>query len=346
MLASITYNAYAQQIKAKQEVIDCGQVVFRNPVTAEFQLINSGQEAFSISDIKTSCGCTKVSYNGNVIPSDSNIIIKATYDAKQMGHFEKQIYVYGNASKEPLELTIRGVVVREIETFNNIYPFTLGELQTDLNNIEFDDVNRGDRPIQEIHVKNNSGKSAKPVVMHLPNYLSAEVSPSSIAPGHSGIVKITLDSHKLRDFGLTQTSVYLGHSPGDKISSEKEISVSAVLLPSFENMTDAALAMTPKMKLSTNELNLGSFDGKKTKKGEIIIENNGKSTLDIRSLQIFTTGIKVSVNKTHIAPGEQAKLKITADEKQLRTARSKPRVLMITNDPENSKVIINISVKM
>jgi len=36
---------------------------------------------------------------------------------------------------------------------------------------------------------------------------------------------------------------------------------------------------------------------------------------------------------------------VTAYADGLRKARSKPRVLMITNDPENAKVVINVNVE-
>jgi len=60
---------------------------------------------------------------------------------------------------------------------------------------------------------------------------------------------------------------------------------------------------------------------------------------------MFTTGLQLSLNKTRLAPGESAKLKVTAVAKELRGARSKPRVLMITNDPDHSKVIIDINAE-
>ena len=85
------------------------------------------------------------------------------------------------------------------------------------------------------------------------------------------------------------------------------------------------------------------LNGNKAKQtANITIENIGRSELDISSLQMFTTGLKVKLNKTRLQPGEQATLKITAETKTLRAARSKPRVLMITNDPMKPKVVINI----
>src|SRR3712207_7611102 len=45
----------------------------------------------------------------------------------------------------------------------------------------------------------------------------------------SGVATIMLDSYRLRDLGLTQTSIFLGSFLGDKVSADKEISVSTVL---------------------------------------------------------------------------------------------------------------------
>ena len=104
--------------------------------------------------------------------------------------------------------------------------------------IEFDDVNRGEMPLKRIHVMNSSNKAVNPVVMHLPEYLRANVSPTTIPAGKQGVVELTLNSNNVHDYGLTQTSVYLGMQPGDKVSPGKEIEVSVVLLPSFKEMTD------------------------------------------------------------------------------------------------------------
>lgn len=345
LLALSAWSVSAQEMTTENPTIDCGQVAFKHPVTAEFQLQNSGAQPLVIRDVRTSCGCTTVDYPKAPIAAGQKFIVRATYDAKQMGRFDKQVGIYANGVAEPMMLSVRGQVVAELADFNGEYTHSMGDLLVDVNDIEFDNVNRGDRPVQKIHVRNVGSDVAQPVVMHLPDYLRAEVSPSRIAPGHSGTVTLMLNSQRIRDLGLTQTSVYLGSFLGDKVSPEKEISVSTVLLPGFEHMTEAQRAKAPKMRLSAGSLELGRWEGKAKKRGEIEITNEGRSTLNIRSLQMFTTGLEVSLNKTDIAPGEKAKLKVTAIAKGLRAARSKPRVLIITNDPENTKVVININVE-
>lgn len=335
-------SVYGQRVEVRSNVINVGQVMFYQPVTAEYELTNKSSGVLHVRDVKTSCGCTAVDYPIKGIQSGERFSVRATYDARQMGHFEKQVGIYTDVDDAPVMLTLKGVVVSEIKDFVGEYPYKLGDLMVDRDNIEFDDVNQGDRPLAKIHVKNETGASSEPVVMHLPSYLKAEVSPSKIASGHSGVVTIMLDTRQIRDYGLTQTSVYLGKFPGDKVAANKEIIVSAVVLPGFRDLTERELANAPQIQLSTTSLELGRFGAKKKLKGDIEIVNVGKSELEIAKLQMFTTGLQLSLNKTRLAPGESTKLKVTAVAKDLRGARSKPRILMITNDPDHSKVIIDI----
>lgn len=342
-MAALPLAAMAQQITISNTVIDCGQVVFKHPVNAEFQMTNSGSAPLSIDNVRSSCGCTSVTYPTQPVAAGESFKITATYDAKTMGHFQKMIGIYSNASKEPLTLTLKGVVVDKITSFQGEYPYTIGELKADANNIDFDDVNRGDMPIQKIHLKNESDDIIEPQLMHLPEYLRGEVKPQRIAPGHVGTATILLDSRKLHNLGLTQTSIYLGMYPGDKVSADKEISMNIILSPDFEQLTDSQRVNAPKLRLSKGSIDIGSFDGKDKKKDEIIISNEGHHTLKIRSLQLLTIGMEVSLNKQNIEPGESAKLKVTAIASMLKKVRTKPRILLITNDPSDSKVIIPLN---
>lgn len=342
LFAFVSLGVSAQKIEAINKIVDCGQTTYQSPATAEFEVKNKSNRAVRIVDVRTSCGCTDVDYPKGEIAPDAKFMVRVTYDAQTMGRYDKFVDVYVSDQQRPVMLRMRGNVVREIVDFEGKYDYDFAGIRTDCDNIEFDDVNRGERPQKKIHIRNTTDETIQPVVMHLPDYLTAEVSPSKIAPQHSGVVTVTLNSKRLKDMGLTQTSVFLGAFPGDRVSHEKELEVSAVLLPKFDNLTASQLANAPRMNLSTTELNLGAFNGKKKLKGEIIIRNDGKNMLKIKNLQMFTVGLQVSLNKQNLKPGETAKLKITAEQRQLKNARSKPRVLMITNDPNLPKVTIKI----
>ncbi len=344
VLAALSAELRAQDIVAANDVVDCGQVEYNVPVTAEFELINNGKKSLRISEVQTSCGCMVADYPQQAIQSGEKFLVRVTFDSRQMGHFDKFADVCTEGSDTSLMLRMKGVVVREVKDYSGDYPYQIGSLLADKNTLEFNDVNSGESPQLKIHIRNTGGETVEPVVMHLPDYLEADVSPSKIKSGRAGVVTITLDSKKLDNLGLTETKVFLGSKPGEKVDADKEINVSAVLLPTFLDMTDAELAMAPTIEVSEKELNLGAADGKKKLKGTIMIKNTGKSELRISNLQMFSSALSLSLNKSVLDPGEEAKLKVTANVERMKTSHSAPRVLMITNDPKNPKVEINVVV--
>lgn len=335
----------AQRITSNSQVIDCGQVLFRKPVTVHFELLNEGAGALNIKNVESSCGCTDVVYPKGAISENKPFVITATYDAKQLGHFEKYIDVYTSGASLPYILTLKGVVVDEVRDFKGDYPFMIGKLRADMRDIFFDDVHKGDMPSQEIHVLNPTSDNFTPVMLHLPDYLRADMSPSSIPPGKRGVIIITLDSRRIADYGLTQTSLYLGQSANDRVAPEKEMHVEAILIPQTVDLSDQRLAYMPKMRISSDVLDLGEFEGKKKKKGTLVIENLGRTDLEITSLQMFTDGLTVELTDNVIQPGSSAKLKVTADKKAMKGVKRQPRILMITNDPRNPKVVVDVNIK-
>jgi hypothetical protein len=237
-----------------------------------------------------------------------------------------------------------GVVLAEIQDFSGTYPVEMGDLQLDKAELEFDDINRGDIQVQEIHIYNNSTKVYSPNLMHLPPYLTAVVTPERLSPNRAGKIAVTLNSAKLHDYGLTQTAVYLAGNPGDKVSADHEIPVSAVLLPSFGELSSSARSQAPHIQLSKEVIDF-QFNGKAKMKDVIDITNTGQSDLEISSLQMFTGGLRISLGQKHLKPGESTKLKVTAERVELMKSRTRPRILMIVNDPQKPKVTITINSK-
>lgn len=337
-------SGYAQSLTTVNDIIDCGQVEFKRPVTFEFELTNTANRATKISRVETYCGCSVASYTRNEIAEKQKATVKVTYDASTMGHFCKLIDVYCLGEERPLTLQMKGVVVREVVDFVGDFPYKIGTLMLDQDNLEFDDVGNGDQPQQVIHIRNVGSEVAQPNIMHLPDYLTADVSPSKLSPGRTGTITITLDSRLLDDYGLTQTRVYLGSRLGEKVSSDKEITVSAILIPNVDDMTEQERAEAPKIELSKRKIDFDQPKKSNKLKDEVLITNMGKSDLQISNLQMFTTGVSLSLNKQTIPPGEVAKLKVEVDANELRSLHGISKILMITNDPRSPKVLINISL--
>lgn len=329
----------------KRDVANMGEIMYQVPAKVSFTVENTGDQPLLITEVTPSCGCMVVDWTRVEIAPGAEGTISAVYDAKMLGVFQKDMEVYTNASDEPVYLHMQGRVVTKLQDYSGSFPIDLGSVRLNINNIEFDDVNRGDRPQVELQVVNMGRKSYKPYLMHLPSYLSAQYFPETLSGGRIGRILLTLDSEKLHQMGLTQTSIYLARKIGDKVSEENEIAVSAVLLPDFSSLSAHGRELAPKMELSADSLDMGVLGKKKKKSMTVEVRNTGKRTLEIRGLQVFNKALAVGLSNRSIAPGKTAKLKVTVLSSYINKVKGSPRVLLITNDPERPKEIITVNVK-
>lgn len=337
-------EAHAQRLTVENAIVECGRTGFEQPITATFELKNKGRKRLVIESVKPDCGCTAVEYPKEVGAGDK-FKITMTYDARQLGHFHKMAAVKSNGSKTPVYLTMKGIVIPEMVDYRGNYPLAMGELLLDKNELEFDDVNKGDAPMQEIHIFNNGSQTMQPNVMHLPPYLSATVVPEKLAPNRGATITVTLHSDKLRDYGLTQTSVYLAKHLGDKVKQENAIGVSTILLPDLKDFQSINKDQAPQLQMSATDVDFTDFGGKAKKTATVSLQNVGMTVLKISSLQLFTEGLKVTLGKSELEPGQSTNLKITGIAEDLAKVRTRPRILMITNDPDHAKIVVNIRLK-
>ena len=322
-----------------------GEILFQEPKTVMFTFKNKGKASLFIEKVIPSCGCTTVDWPKEEIEPGKTGIITAVYDAKMLGTFYKELAVYVKGTSQPVYLSMEGRVVTEMLDYTGDFPIDLGSLRINANYLEFDNVNRGDHPVAEFQVVNLERTPYRPELMHLPAYLSAQSIPEVIAGSRTGRVRLTLDSEKLGLLGLNQTRIFLSRYPGDKVSETNEILVSAVLLPDFSDLTEEQLAKAPKISFSTEELGFGNLNGKNKQTQALTITNEGQEPLEIRSVQVFNQALSVSLDKRRIDPGKTTTMKVTVNSKFLQKAKNRPRVLLITNDPQHPKSIINVSVQ-
>lgn len=341
----VTSATWAQpKVTIRREVANMGEIAFQQPAQVQFSLLNSGNEPLFIDKVIPSCGCTTVEWTQTAVNPNEEGTITAIYDAKMLGVFQKDLEVYTNASDAPFYLHLQGRVVQKQTQDYGSFPVDLDNLKLNTNHVLFDNVNRGDHPTVEIQVVNMSRESYTPYLMHLPPYLSAQYIPTTLNGGRIGRILLTLDGELVRDMGLTQTSIYLARSLGDKISEENEIKVSVVLLPDFSSRSTTDLERAPLLVLSADSLNL-STKGKGQKNGVISLHNAGKQNLEINALQVFDPAVSVELSDKTIAPGETSELKVSLQTKYLSKMKSMPHILLITNDPLHAKQIIKVNIE-
>lgn len=334
--ASLTCMAQPQMLVDK-EVYEFGSIAWKQPVSATFNLTNKGNKPLVISHVSSSCGCTTIKWTQTPIEPGKSGSVTTTFDAETLGHFDKMVGVYCNASDVPVYLRIRGDVVSEVKDYSGSYPHTIGALRTNTDSLIFADVRKGEKPVAEIQLLNTAKSRYTPIVMQMPPYLTMESIPQRITGTRKGTLRFTLDSEKLNGIGLTETTIYLARFEGDKVNETNAIHVSALLLPTL-NTQD--LSTAPHIELSDTILNFGRIT--KTKETQtIILQNTGKSNLKIEKLQLFSPALNVGLGKQNIEPGKSEKLKITVTQEFLKKDENLT-ILLITNDPLRPKILIDV----
>lgn len=90
---------------------DFGKIPQNKPVTAVFKFTNEGDAALVITRAKGSCGCTVPKYPTAPIHPGQSGEIRAIFNAKTMGNFNKTVTVTSNAGSDII-LRITGEVVK------------------------------------------------------------------------------------------------------------------------------------------------------------------------------------------------------------------------------------------
>lgn len=343
-LAAVALTAAAQpRFTSNTEMHNFGQIEWKHPVSVQYTITNTGDQPLVLTEVEPDCACSVAQWTKTPIAPGEKGMVNVTFDAEALGHFHKSVAIYSNVEPHLVYLKFSGEVVQEIKDYTKTHPYLIGQIRIDKNNLDFPDVQPGDKPVIHIGVVNLSDRPYEPVLMHLPPYLQMEVKPNVLQKGEKGVITLTLDSEKLTDLGLTQTSVYLARFAGDKVGDENEIPVSAILLPDFSGMTVTEKTNAPSIQLSTKDVDMSAVLAKKSKaRQDIILTNTGRSPLQIRKLQVFHPAVGVSLKKSLLQPGESTRLRVNVVKKNIGKKRRHLRLLMITNDPMQPKVEINI----
>jgi hypothetical protein len=88
-----------------------GNIKKDKPVTIIFTFTNPGSKPIIIEDATAECGCTKPEFPQQPIMPGKKGTIKVTYDAKELGSFNKKVTVKLVKVAETRVLTITGKVI-------------------------------------------------------------------------------------------------------------------------------------------------------------------------------------------------------------------------------------------
>lgn len=108
---SIVKTVVTSPISWKSETIDVGEIPQGILKLIQFEFKNTGKTSVKITNVHGSCGCTATDYTKEDIAPGKTAIIKANYNASNMGVFTKTVTVTTSVEETPKVLTFKGTVV-------------------------------------------------------------------------------------------------------------------------------------------------------------------------------------------------------------------------------------------
>jgi hypothetical protein len=91
-------------------VHEFGDIAFGKTATTVFKFKNTGNEAFVIDNVRTSCDCTASEWEETPIEPGKEGKIKVEFDAKKTGYFKKKLTVYFSGLRQGEKLYVEGFV--------------------------------------------------------------------------------------------------------------------------------------------------------------------------------------------------------------------------------------------
>lgn len=93
-----------------KDCIDFGRIEFGKIYKDSFYIRNTGKDSLFIDRVRSSCECTEVAYNSNVLTPSESVVFHVIFRPDAKGEFERFIFIDYNVKEESLEIPVRGVI--------------------------------------------------------------------------------------------------------------------------------------------------------------------------------------------------------------------------------------------
>jgi hypothetical protein len=345
----IAVLGFAQpKIQFDQTTYDFGMIREEGgKVTARFNFTNVGTEDLILKSVRPGCGCTAANYTKTAIAPGERGFIDATYNPSgRPGSFNKNIKVTTNEPEMDVEkptphlIFIKGNVSPKPKTPFEKEGYTMGNgmvrIKTNTTKLE---VLNTQQHLDTFQIKNFG---TKPVSVILNNNGFVTEAYRSFGPeiqgGEEGIVVLKYDAAKRNDFGTLKDAI--SFTTNDTLEPKKEIYYNVSITEDFSKLSAGKLKKAPVVNLSKTFIDFGKVKQNTAATETITLKNDGKSDLIIRKIDANSSNLKIDCPKMVLKKGESVDVTITYNSKRNK-GKQTHSITLITNDPNNSQIIIN-----
>lgn len=344
MMLAVALSWAAAKITFSQTTHDFGTIQEKDgDVSVEFAFTNTGDAPLLVIRAASSCGCTVPEYPKKPLRPGEKGVIRVTYHAKgRPGPFQKSVYVYDNTNGKTM-LVISGNVVSNTSP-EDTYATEMGAgLRVKNRTLNFFDVypNRANRT-RTLQFYNEGSEPIQLTFRGVSKNVYLECQPAIIQPKKEGKVLVTFLTKESKDWGLHNESFDVFVKGHEVQAKNNHITLQADIWEDFSELSRKERDNAPEIEVEQTSVNFGKASGKKVTQ-KITVLNTGKTKLTIRKLQNEMPDVfSAELSSATIKPGGRATLTITFNPDATKLSKINHHVTLISNDPSNSRVIINL----
>lgn len=342
----------APQISVDQQVFNFGSIEEAKGLTSHvFTITNQGDKPLVITRVTASCGCTRPEWTKEPIAAGKTGTLKVTYNPNgRPGPFYKTITLYSNAEKSRYNVAIKGNVIPKELTPEFTYPYAIGNLKLHTKNVLFNNLRQNESLGEKVSIKNEGKTSLQIEFGKMPDFIIADMKPTSLKPNETGEITFLVDGRKIKQKGRQLVHLPLTvKAVGEKEVTET-VALAANVIDDFSKMSAREKAKGPAIHISGTLLDFGKLPSKKNKipffsskiTGTVDITNTGKSDLVIYSFTSDNEHISISRGKKEIKPGETTTYKVSIRPKDVKV-RLEALVNIISNDPNGPVRLLKVT---
>lgn len=161
------------------------------PVAGSVRMVNVTDRPVTVERVKTTCGCTSVTWPEAPVEPGDTAIISFTYNpAGRPGRIDKRLKVYLEGYDDPREIRLTGLVIPSEETLSYSYPIDCGDLRLASEVVDAGVIHPGVARHLFVYLYN---RGTAPIVVEgetTDTRLRVSVTPDTLQPGESGTLVI------------------------------------------------------------------------------------------------------------------------------------------------------------
>ncbi len=322
----------AQQVEFEKSKHDFGTIAEADGLAyVGFRYKNVSDKPFVINNVVTSCGCTTPEYRkAPLMPGEESVIKVAFNPQGRPGYFSKDIVIYSDNRRHEDRLIISGSVTPRPLTTEEQFPVDGGgSIRYSTSLISLPAIDRGNNYTQVIDIYNSSKESIELKARTLHKGTEVKFVEPTLKSEGATQMSYTLNLDDSAELGHFSDSIFVSYNG---IESRVPIKVEATVVPNFSTLTQAEMASSPQIFLSSQFYHFSSVDQNKRLEHIITIDNRGNRPLILEKIYSSSPLLTYIVGGRVIAPGASVRMTLMLNS-ATEVGRLSEKLTIICNDP-------------